>query len=145
NGDGTFQPRTDIALTLIPDALAVGDFNGDGKADLVVAAHNATADDLTIMLGNGNGTFQAPVATVTDTDTFGFSFNGGAVSSIRAVDVNGDGLLDVVVVNNKDIREPSGRNGSIVVPRVGSVSVLLGNGNGTVQAPRNFATGVGAQ
>jgi hypothetical protein len=145
NGDGTFGPKTDFLLPLIPDAVAVGDFNGDGKADLVIAAHNGTSDSVMMMLGNGNGTFQAPIATVTDTNTTGFTLNGGAASSIRAADVNGDGQLDVVVVNNKDVREPFGRGSSIVVQETGSMSVLLGNGNGTLQPPRNFAAGLGAQ
>src|SRR5262249_61112902 len=75
NGDGTFGPRTDIALLLHPVALTVGDFNGDGKADLAVATQNATTDDMTLLLGNGNGTFQAPVTTVTDTSNpIGFGF-----------------------------------------------------------------------
>ena len=42
-----------------PQAVAVGDFNGDGKPDLAVV--NATADTVSILLGNGDGTFQAKV------------------------------------------------------------------------------------
>ena len=79
NGDGTFQPKTDIALLLTPVALTVGDFNGDGKADIAVATENATTDDMTMLLGNGNGTFQAPVTTVTDTATARLTCSGGAV------------------------------------------------------------------
>ena len=77
NGDGTFQPRTDIALPLTPVALTVGDFNGDGKADIAVATENSTSDDVTMLIGNGNGTFQPPVTTVTDTAGPLTTFFGG--------------------------------------------------------------------
>jgi hypothetical protein len=139
NGDGTVQPRIDIALLLTPSALTVGDFNGDGKADIAVATGNATSDDMTPLLGNGNGTFQATVTTVTDTSP-SISPIAGA-SKISAADLNGDGHFDLVVVNNKDTRQPFGR-GSILVTEPGSASVLLGNGDGTFQAPRNAAAGI---
>jgi hypothetical protein len=144
NGDGTFQPRTDIALLLTPTALTVGDFNGDGKADIAVATGNATTDDMTLLQGNGNGTFQVPVTTVTDTSVAGLY--PGRQSSIRTADFNGDGNLDLVVVNNKD-GDIFGKGGGIIGrnPMLGSASVLLGNGDGTFQAPRNFSAGVSPQ
>jgi hypothetical protein len=146
NGDGTFGPRTDIALLLHPAALTVGDFNGDGKADLALATQTATSDDMTLLLGNGNGTFQNPVTTVTDTSSpIGFAFWGGGQSLISTADFNGDGRLDLVVVNNKDLRVPFGRGSFIRSPAPGTVSVLLGNGDGTFLPVRNLATGSGSQ
>ena len=142
NGDGTFQPGTDIALLLTPVALTVGDFNGDGKADIAVATENVANDSMTMLLGNGNGTFQAPVTTVTDSALVGTAgLFGGGQSSIASADFNGDGRLDLVVVNNKDSRVPIGRFAQTftVQTQDGTVSVLLGNGDGTFQAPRNFA------
>jgi hypothetical protein len=143
NGDGTFQPKTDISLLLTPVALTAGDFNGDGKADIAVATENTTTDDMTMLIGNGTGTYQAPVTTVTDTAPLGaIRFNGGGQSSIASADFNGDGRPDLVVVNNKDIVVHTGRFGAPgLQSSPGTVSVLLGNGDGTFQAPRNFAVG----
>jgi hypothetical protein len=156
NGDGTFQPKTDIALptSLTPVAVTVGDFNADGHADLAVSTHNTSQDEVTILLGNGNGTFQLPVSTVTDTEAFigGITIGlaGGGPSSIVSGDFNGDGRTDLAVVNNRDIIVVTavGRFGTIlstaVAPEPGSVSVLLSNGDGSFQAPRNFTVGSGA-
>jgi hypothetical protein len=147
NGDGTFGPRTDITLALHPAALTVGDFNGDGHADLAVATQNATTDDMTMLLGIGNGTFQAPVTTVTDTAALGTAFFGGGQSLISTADFNGDGKLDLVVVNNKDLRIVSGRFGTTVsvLYEPGSASVLIGNGDGTFLVLRPLATGSSSQ
>ncbi len=159
NGDGTFQPKTDLALPttsvpLTPVAVTVGDFNGDGHTDLAVATHNTSQDEVTLLLGNGNGTFQLPVSTVTDTAPVIGSPNlglaGTGVSSIVSGDFNGDGKPDLAVVNNKDMLVATviGRFGVVIsttiVAEPGSVSVLLGNGDGSFQAPRNFAVGSGA-
>src|SRR5262249_18133895 len=149
NGDGTFLAKTDVLLPLTPYALTVADFNGDGKADIAVTTQNTTVsaptDDVTLLLGNGNGTFQAPVSTVTDSFTGFQNLNAGGRSSIQSADFNGDGRTDLAVVNNKDTWGLGGRaQARPPFPAVGSVSVLLGNGDGTFQAPRNFGVGIGA-
>ena len=87
----------------------VGDFNGDGKPDLATA--NFPSGPITIFLGNGDGTFQAPQATST-------SF---AVADMAVGDFNGDGKADLVLTGPF-------RPGTNV-----SVTVLLGNGDGTFQ------------
>jgi hypothetical protein len=155
NGDGTFGAKTDIALPLTPVALTVGDFNGDGKADIAVATFNATQDSATMLRGNGDGTFQLPVTTVSDTIPFvggnDLGLAGTGVSTILSGDFNGDGHADLVVVNNEDIVVVTARArfggilSTAVVPEPGTVSVLLGNGDGTLQAPRTFAVGSGAE
>ena len=142
NGDDTFQPRTDITLTTTPISLTAADFNGDGHLDLAVATEDNFTDYATLLLGIGNGTFQAPVNVITD----GAAGHGGGprqelYSTIAAADFNSDGHADLVVVNNKDTSQ-LGR-----APQnnfAGTVSVLLGIGNGTFQAPRNSAVGVSA-
>lgn len=92
-----------------PAAIAVGDFNGDGKVDIAVA--NTRSGDVSILLGNGDGTFQPAV-------NFGA---GNSPNAIAVGDFNGDGKLDLAVFQ-------AGANGI-----AGSVSILLGNGDGTFQ------------
>jgi hypothetical protein len=83
------------------DAIVVADLNGDGKQDLVVGS----ADIVSVLLGNGDGTFQPAVTYPT----------GALANSLAVVDMNGDGKLDVVAGNGNN------------------VSVFLGNGDGTFQ------------
>jgi hypothetical protein len=118
NGNGTFHSAVNFAAGSYPVSVAVADVNGDGRPDLVVANETTT---VSVLLGNGNGTFQSPVSY-----TVGLS-----PTSVAVADVNGDGHPDLVTANS----------GSSYSPRVGkTVSVLLGNGNGTFQAAQNFTT-----
>ena len=86
-----------------PQSLATGDFNGDGRADVVTANANST---VSVRLSNANGTLQAPQSFAT----------GLGPQSVAVGDVNNDGKLDVVTANSG-----------------GNLSVLIGNGNGTLQ------------
>ena len=95
-----------------PYVLVAGDFNGDGHLDLAVDQGNS--NDISVLLGNGDGTFQAP-------KTFAA---GLPPVALVAVDFNGDGRLDLAVANPND----------------NEISVLLGNGDGTFADPGQFAT-----
>ncbi len=99
-----------------PDAMVLEDFDRDGVLDVVTA--NRISDDVTLLRGNGDGTFQAPIA---------FAAGAGPVS-IDAADLNGDGFLDLVTAN-------AGAFSAFVPPAEGSVTLLRGNGDGTFQAP----------
>ncbi|HEV2176645.1 MAG TPA: FG-GAP-like repeat-containing protein [Terriglobia bacterium] len=130
NGDGTFQPRVDYATAVGPSGLAVGDFNGDGKLDLAVAANNCAEPPcanglVSVLLGNGDGTFGPHVD---------YSTAGIFPHSVATADFNGDGKLDLAAVNSCG-SDPSCNNQS------GVLAVLLGNGDGTFQAPKTFGTG----
>jgi VCBS repeat protein/List-Bact-rpt repeat protein len=115
----SFIARVDYAVGANPASVAVGDFNGDGVPDLAVA--NYGANTVSVLLGNSDGTFQAALTFATE----GFNPEFVAVG-----DVNRDGRLDLAVAHS----------GSTL----GTVAVLLGNGDGTFQAPRNFSTGQGS-
>ncbi|HET9306262.1 MAG TPA: FG-GAP-like repeat-containing protein [Candidatus Sulfotelmatobacter sp.] len=101
-----------------PVSVATGDFNHDGKLDMAVASSYQKAgqysDQVTVFLGNGDGTFQAGVNYTV----------GSNPVSVAAADFNKDGNLDLIVANARN----------------NTLSVLLGNGDGTFQTAVNFAT-----
>jgi hypothetical protein len=96
-----------------PPSVAIGDLSGDGKPDLVAA--NYGSNTVSVLLGNGDGTFGANVDYGT----------GSNPLSAAIADVNGDGKLDLAVANN----------GST------TVSVLVGNGDGSFGAKVDYGTG----
>ncbi len=114
NGDGTFQTPLQYPVGSDPFWLFAGDFNGDGKLDIAVV--NAGDSTVSILLGNGDGTFQTAKTLATDSGPI----------SVVAGDFNGDGKLDLAVACGG-----SGGNG-------GSISVLLGNGDGTFQTHTDY-------
>jgi hypothetical protein len=120
NGDGTFRlaggSPNHLGQSL--SAIVAGDFNSDGKLDLAVT--DETADDVLVLLGNGDGTFtQASSMAV-----------GSEPGAMVVGDFNDDGRLDLALTNYGD----------------GTVTLLLGNGDGTfVQAQGSpYAVGLGA-
>ncbi len=128
NGDGTFQGAQTInSETLDAEAIAVEDVNGDGKPDLLIVSFCIIGTDcsgaLSVFLGNGDGTFQ--LAHTYSTGGF-----GGTVISVA--DVNGDGKFDAIVANTYI----SGSDYS-----TGSISVFLGNGDGSFQVPATYPSG----
>src|SRR6266851_4240058 len=108
--DVSFIARRDFDAGRDPRSVAVGDFNGDGVQDLAVA--NFGSNTVSVLLGNGDGTFRAPL-------TFGVGTNPHFVA---VGDFNRDGKQDLAVAN-------FGSN---------TVSVLLGNIDGTFQAALTF-------
>jgi hypothetical protein len=112
-------------------SVAVADVNGDGKPDLLVtnscvSSSNCANGTVSVLLGNSDGTFHAAV-------TYDSGGNGGG--SVAVADVNGDGRPDLVVANN------CASSGSCAN---GTVSVLLGNGDGTFQTAVVYSSGGGS-
>ncbi len=116
NGTGgfTLASGSPIALTATrATSLAVGDFRAIGVQDIAVA--NFTNNTVTILPGNGDGTFASPTILSVPGNPF----------SVATADFNLDGPLDLVTANNAN----------------NNVTALLGNGDGTFQAAQNFGVG----
>jgi type II secretory pathway component HofQ len=118
NGDGTFtvEPTLTLPSGAGPTAIAVGDFNDDGFADLAVV--NKNANTVSIFLGNGDETFQTPTTIVT----------GNAPTSIvaQAFNPNAPGIIDLAVTNSTD----------------NTLQIFLGNGKGAFTNGVTYNTGV---
>ncbi|HEV2398810.1 MAG TPA: VCBS repeat-containing protein [Candidatus Sulfotelmatobacter sp.] len=120
NGDGTFQAEQDLTLTW-PDAVTLADFNGDGKLDMAVTL--AQGDGIAVALGNGDGTFGSFL--VVPSSMQNYSLNTPFPENIQAVDVDGDGKVDLVYVDTN----------------YGTIGVLFGQGNGTFFDPVEYPGG----
>lgn len=107
------------ATGIDPDFVAAADFNGDGKLDLAVANDPAlvaqTGSGVTILLGNGDGTFTAAP-----------SFYDGSVYGLAVADFNNDGKPDLAISSGTS-----------------SITILLGNGDGTFTPAWAAPTGAG--
>jgi hypothetical protein len=117
NGDGTFQSPVYYSTGSFAYSAAASDLNNDNKVDLVVVNYTCFLCNSTysILLGNGNGTFQAALNYVT---------GGQGSQSHELADLNGDGKADLAVSSADS----------------NNVNVSLGNGDGTFQSPTNYAT-----
>lgn len=109
----SFSPPTNFPVGLSPFGTALGDVDGDGESDIVTA--NFYGDSISVLLGNGDGTFGAKADFGAGSEPF----------RVELADIDGDGNLDAVVTNN----------GSA------SVSVLLGAGDGTFGPAVNLSVG----
>jgi len=115
NGDGTLRPPVPYVTGLGSAHVNIGDVNADGILDLVVDVREGSNPRIAVLLGNGDGTFAAPMD---------IPFDGDPIWSALG-DLNHDGTLDLAVVNEFD----------------SSVAVLLGNGDGTFGSPASYITG----
>jgi tetratricopeptide (TPR) repeat protein len=120
-GLGLFQAPITVTVGKGPTWIATGNFNSTtNTADIVdLAVANQTSNTVSILLGNGDGTFtNAPSSPLTLP-------SGSSPTSIAVADFNKDGIPDLAVVN-KDAN---------------TVSIFLGNGDGTFKATSTIVTG----
>ena len=114
NEDGTFKKPVRFSVAA-PVAVASGDFNGDGKLDLVVVEYGGTGESgIAIFLGDGNGKFHQSASYPSGVESTG----------VAVADFNGDGHQDVAVANNS-----------------GNVMVFFGTGKGTLKKPTQYNLG----
>jgi hypothetical protein len=113
NGDGTFRLLAGHSV-VEGFSVALGNFDGDGKLDLVIERFNGVGYEIDINLGNGDGTFQKArqIAKVS---------RPSSIPGVLASDFNGDGKLDLAYLDGERI------------------VILIGNGDGTFQSPAYYS------
>ena len=116
NGDGTFQSQQVFSAGATSLSVATADFNGDGYLDLAVGYTTMDGSSgVSVLLGNGDGTFQAPTTFPVSSSPY----------SVIAADFNHDSKMDLAVTNYAS----------------GTISILLGNGDGTFGQAAPYAVG----
>jgi FG-GAP-like repeat/Protein of unknown function (DUF1573)/FG-GAP repeat len=120
NGDGTFGSY--LATPIAPNgcgAIAVADLNHDQKSDVVCGAWQYYPGGVSVLVGKGDGTFTSPVF-------YPIQVVGNGPNVVAIADFNGDGKQDIVSANYDGY----------------DTSVLLGNGDGTFKAAKNYPASI---
>ena len=113
-GADRFSIPENYAVGTNPTSIAAGDFNGDNILDIAVT--NSVSNNISILLGTGQGVFG---------NATNYAAGGDSPTSIAVADLNADSKLDIAVANNQS----------------NNVSILTGTGQGTFNNPINYAVG----
>jgi hypothetical protein len=161
-GTLTFKPAVSYPVGITPNAATAGDFNGDGKADLVVANFGSASDEggISILLGNDDGTVQPSSNFAAGKKPHALApsdFNRDGKEDLVLIDSsgvgvllgNGDGTFGPVSYlptasfpHSLAVSDLNGDNIPDLVVAASSLSVLLGNGDGTFQSHADYS-GIG--
>jgi hypothetical protein len=118
-GDFTLLPPQSFDDIIQMSSIAVTDLNGDGIPDVIISDGSGSAAGVRVLLNDGHGKLGADLSYPSEANA------GLGPVSVIAADINGDGKMDLVTANGRD----------------GSISVLLGNGDGTFAAPVTYPAG----
>jgi hypothetical protein len=123
NGNGTFGAKRSVGVGSAARGIALADVNGDGRPD--VATSNLNANTVQVLLNGPSGTFSGPIFRAGNDTPDSYNVDDRLVASLASADFNGDGHRDLVTVHRA----------------AGTVSVMLGAGNGTYGAPVDIPAG----
>src|SRR5207249_3114619 len=117
SGGGYFVDKTDFGIGGAPISVAIGDLNADGKPDLAAANADYGSSGVSVLLGNGDGSFGAKADVGT----------AGTPIPVAIGDLDGDGELDLAPADSGFLAN--------------TVAVLLGNGDGSFGVKAEYGTG----
>jgi hypothetical protein len=117
NGDGTFAASGSVNSASSGSPIAVADFNGDGKLDIAVSAGAYAIESVSVLTGNGDGTFNSPYS--------GPGSTSPTTTWVQVADFNQDGTPDVVLADSS-----------------GSATVFLNNGSGLLNESFSVVSGL---